>query len=59
MALKKGVEEILNDLPDDANWDDLMHKIYVRQSIKHGLKDVEKGRVVSHQEITKKFQQTQ
>ncbi|WP_372906694.1 hypothetical protein [Rhodohalobacter sp.] len=46
---------MLNDLPDDANWDDLMHKIYVRKSIEQGLKDSESGRAVSHEEIRKKY----
>ena len=26
----KEIENMLDDLPDDANWDDLMYKIYVR-----------------------------
>ena len=56
--LKKEVEHLLKDLPEDAEWDDLMYKIYVRQSIEQGLKDVEEGRIVSHEDIKKKFQQT-
>jgi len=52
---KKEVEHLLKDLPEDANWDDLMYKIYVRQSIEQGLKDSEKGRVISHEEIKKKY----
>ena len=56
--LKKEVEHLLKDLPEDAEWDDLMYKIYVRQSIEQGLKDVEEGRMVSHEDIKKKFQQT-
>ena len=53
--LKKEVENILNDLPDDADWDDVMYKIYVRQSIEQGLKDSEAGRTVSHEDIKKKY----
>lgn len=53
--LKKEVESLLNDLPDDADWDDLMYKIYVRQSIEQGLSDVEAGRVTTHEEIKDKF----
>ena len=41
--LKKDVKNMLNDLPDDADWDDVMYKIYVRQSIEQGLKDSEAG----------------
>lgn len=54
--LKKEVEHLLNDLPEDADWDDLMYKIYVRQSIEQGLKDSEEGRVISHEEIKRKYQ---
>lgn len=54
--LKKEVEHLLKDLPEDADWDDLMYKIYVRQSIEQGLKDSEEGRVISHEEIKKKYQ---
>jgi hypothetical protein len=55
-VLKKEVENMLNDLSDDANWDDLMYKIYVRQSIEQGLKDSEVGRTVSHEYIKEKYQ---
>jgi predicted transcriptional regulator len=54
--LKKEVEYLLKNLPEDADWDDLMYKIYVRQSIEQGLKDSEEGRVISHEEIKKKYQ---
>lgn len=54
--LKKEVEGLLKNLPEDANWDDVMYQIYVRQSIEQGLKDAEEGRVISHEEIKKKYQ---
>jgi predicted transcriptional regulator len=57
--LKKEVEHLLKDLPEDAEWDDLMYKIYVRQSIEQGLKDVEAGRIVSHEDIKKKYRLTE
>jgi len=56
--LKKEVESLLKDLPEDADWDDLMYKIYVRQSIEQGLKDSEEGRVISHEEIKKKYSES-
>ncbi len=56
--LKKEMEGLLKDLPEDANWDDVMYKIYVRQSIEQGLNDSGAGRVISHEEIKKKFSLT-
>lgn len=55
-VLKKEIENMLDDLPEDANWDDVMYKIYVRQSIEQGLEDSKAGRTVSHEDIKKKFQ---
>lgn len=53
--LKKEMNDLLEELPEDANWNDVMYKIYVRQSIEQGLKDVEEGRVISHEDLKKKF----
>jgi predicted transcriptional regulator len=54
--LRKEVEQLLRNLPENADWDDLMYTIYVRQSIEQGLKDSEEGRIISHEEIKKKYQ---
>ncbi|MEX2585455.1 MAG: hypothetical protein WD315_03615 [Balneolaceae bacterium] len=55
VELRKEVENMLKDLPEDASWDDVMYKIYVRQSIEQGLQDSKEGRVVSHEEIKKRY----
>ncbi|AXJ00675.1 hypothetical protein CYPRO_1419 [Cyclonatronum proteinivorum] len=54
--LKKETERLLNDLPENADWDDLMYKIYVRQSIEQGLEDSAAGRLCSHDALKKKYQ---
>ena len=46
--IKSDARRIVDELPDDATWEDLMYEIYVRESIEAGLADVEAGRVVSH-----------
>ena len=55
--LKKEVQAIIDELPDETSWDELMYKIYVRQSIEQGLKDVEEGRVNSHEAVKYKYRQ--
>lgn len=40
--LKKEMADLLDGLPDDADWDDVMYSIYVRQSIEDGLVDSKK-----------------
>ena len=45
-SMKQEAYRILDNLPDKATWDDLMYKIYVRQTIEAGIKDSDKGRTV-------------
>ena len=41
----------LDEIPDDATFEDIQYHIYVREKIERGLKDVDEGRVVSAEEM--------
>ena len=49
--LKQEARQLVDQLPEQASWDDLMYEIYVRQSIEAGLADVQAGRVVPHDDV--------
>ncbi|MBW2333033.1 MAG: hypothetical protein JRF08_06195 [Deltaproteobacteria bacterium] len=53
--IKKEAQNLLKDLPEDATWDDLMYKIYVRQAIEAGLEDSKSGRTVDVKEVRSRF----
>lgn len=53
--IKEEAKRLLENLPDDFTWDDLMHEIYVRQSIEAGLADSEAGKVVEVSDVRKQF----
>jgi predicted transcriptional regulator len=53
--IKEEAKRLIANLPDDMSWDDLMHEIYVRQSIEAGLADSEAGRVTDVAEVRTKF----
>jgi len=42
---------LVDQLPDDATWQDVMYQIYVRQSIEAGLEDVRLGRTLTTEEV--------
>ena len=42
--VKDEARKLLDMLPEDLTWDDLMHEIYVRQSIEAGLEDTKAGK---------------
>ncbi len=54
-SIKQEARRLVQELPDEANWDDLMQKIYVRQAIEAGLRDSEAGRTVDVREIRERF----
>ncbi|MCJ8331521.1 MAG: hypothetical protein HRT89_11795 [Lentisphaeria bacterium] len=53
--LKKETELLIDDLPEDASWDDLMYKIYVRKKIDKGLDDCANNRTLSSEEMRQKI----
>jgi predicted transcriptional regulator len=53
---KQEVRSLLDQIPDDATFEDIQYHIYVREKIERGLKDVEVGRVVSEEEMERRMQ---
>jgi hypothetical protein len=53
--IKSRVSETIRSLPDDASWEEVMYRIYVRQKIENGLKDVAEGDTVSIAEVRERF----
>jgi hypothetical protein len=54
-TIREEVHKLAEKLPPDADWDDVMYEVYVRQKIAEGLRDGDEGRVVSHEEVKKRF----
>jgi len=52
---KDEVRALLEKLPDDVSLNDIQYHIYVRQKIEHGLEAIQKGNVISQQEIEKRM----
>ena len=52
---KEEVRRILDSLPDDATLEDIQYRIYVRQAIAAGIRDVDEGRVVSQEEVERRM----
>jgi hypothetical protein len=55
VPIKDEARRIVDQLPDTATWEDLIYRIYVRQSIEAGLKDAEQGDVESVEEVRRSF----
>jgi hypothetical protein len=53
--LKAAVLELVDDLPSDATWEDVMYRVYVREAIEAGRKDAAEGRLVDLAEVRRRF----
>ena len=53
--MKEEARRLVDNLPEDVTWDDLMYQIYVRQNIEAGLADSEADRVIEVEEVRKGF----
>jgi predicted transcriptional regulator len=55
--LKEEAHRLVDQLPANASWDDLMYEVYVRQAVEAGLADADAGRVVTHEEALAQLRQ--
>lgn len=53
--IKEEAKQLVDQLPEDASWDELMRQIYVRQTIEKGLEDSRAGRTLDVKEVRRKF----
>ncbi len=53
--IKPQARRLIDSLPDDATWDDVMYHVYVRQCIDAGVDDAEAGRVIDVDEVRRRF----
>ncbi len=48
---KQAARQLLDHLPDQASWDDIMYELYVKEKIEEGLADIKAGRTISHEQV--------
>ena len=53
--IKDEARRLVEKLPEDFTWDDLMREIYVRQAIESGLADSQAGRTTDVEQVRAKF----
>jgi predicted transcriptional regulator len=54
-SIKDAARRLVEQLPEDASWEDLIYRISVCQAIEAGLKDADEGRTVSVEEARRRF----
>lgn len=52
---KQAAQELIEHLPEQASWNDIMYELYVKQKIEAGLKAVTEGRTVPHEDVKRRL----
>ncbi|MEM9541915.1 MAG: hypothetical protein AAGA60_20760 [Cyanobacteria bacterium P01_E01_bin.42] len=53
--LKEEAHRLIDRLPDNSTWEDLMYEIYVRQVVESGLADSREGKLTPVEDVRNKF----
>lgn len=54
-SFKQRAHALIDELPDDADWKDLVYEVSILQDIEEGLRDSAAGRVVSNNDVRALF----
>lgn len=52
---KQQAHELIDQLPDNATWDEIAYRMEVHASIERGLADSEAGRITPQEEVERRF----
>ncbi len=55
ITIKTEAKKIINRLPENATWDDLLHELYIMKKIELALDAVSQGKTISHEEAKKRL----
>jgi predicted transcriptional regulator len=54
-TVKERAHELLDKLPENATWDDVVYKMVTRREIERGMADSEAGRTTTVDDVAKEF----
>lgn len=55
MSAKEQALRLIDHLPDQATFNDIMYELYVKQKIEAGLQAAEDGNTIPHEEVKKRL----
>jgi len=54
-TVKEEARKLIEELPDQATWDDVMYEFYIKKKIEAGIKAAEAGDIVCHDDVRREF----
>ena len=54
--IKKSVLDLLEKLPEDINYEDIIAEIYFKKQVEEGIEQLEKGQTLSNEDVKKRME---
>lgn len=54
-SVKQQAINVINHLPENVSFDEIVYTLYIKKGINEGLKDIKKGNFKSQEEVEKLF----
>lgn len=54
--IKKSVIDLLEKLPEDINYEDIIAEIYFKKQVEEGIEQLEKGQTLSNDDVKKRME---
>jgi predicted transcriptional regulator len=54
-SVKQAARELIDGLPESASWNDVMYELYAKQKIEEGLKELDEGRGIPHEDVKRRL----
>jgi hypothetical protein len=51
LSAKQAAISIIERMPDDASFDDILYALYVRQRVERSLRNAESGNIIDHDDM--------
>ena len=55
-SVKDEARKLIEQLPNQTTWDDVMYEFYVKKKLSAALEDADEGRLVAHDAVRKSLQ---
>ncbi len=55
MTVKEKIAEIINELPDDTTYDEILRELAFRRMVERGLKNSNEGKTIDNNEMKRRI----
>ena len=56
LSIKDSAKKIIDDLPDDVSYDELIRELLFKRMIERGLQDSQNNKIISDEELGKEIE---